>query len=226
MEIAKLILEYLRVLIWPATIAALVILFRTPLTRILNRIRNLGLPGGVTVDFQDEIDATAALSKDAMQLTSGADKNTPPVVPLTEANALMISLGLQPVSSGLNTRYFANIADSDPTLALAGLRIEIETLLKNMTRFTKSPMMSSSPTSLLRNLRNIGIIPPVEADLTANILRLCNLAIHGDQTVTTSEAKQVIESAEAFFLYYLLWLSGVGGEEPLGAAAIENPPRK
>jgi len=204
MEIAKLILEYLRVLIWPITTTVLIVLFRSPLIKILTRIRNLALPGGLTLDFQDEIDATTALSEDAMQLTSTTKQNTNPAVPSTEANALMISLGLQPIGSGLNTNYFANIAESDPTLALAGLRIEIETLLKNMSRF-----MNKSPTSLLRNLRNLGIIPPVEAELTSNILRLCNLAIHGDQFITQSEAKQVIHSAEAFFLYYLMWLSGL-----------------
>jgi hypothetical protein len=43
MEIAKLVLEYLRVIIWPVTVAFLVILFQAPLIRILTRLRNLGL---------------------------------------------------------------------------------------------------------------------------------------------------------------------------------------
>jgi hypothetical protein len=210
MELAKLILEFLKVLIWPVTTAVLVILFRTPITRILTRIRNFGLPGGVTIDLQNEIDATTELSKDALQIAATTEKKSNPVVPMTEANAAMISLGLQPVSSGLSTRYFLSLADSDPTLALAALRIEIETLLKNMAHFIKDPIMASSPTPLLRSLQGMGIIPPIEADLLANILRLCNRAIHGDLTITVGEAKQVINSAEAFFLYYLVWLSGIG----------------
>jgi hypothetical protein len=40
----------------------------------------------------------------------------------------MISLGLKPTSSGLDMSDYREIAESDPTLALAGLRIEIEVL--------------------------------------------------------------------------------------------------
>ena len=99
---------------------------------ILNRLRKAGLPGGVSIDFQEEILEAKQVSKEVQALPAPADRPKRPTIPQTEANARMIALGLKPTSSGLDMSYYREIAQSDPTLALAGLRIEIETLAKNL----------------------------------------------------------------------------------------------
>jgi hypothetical protein len=46
MEIAKLILEYVRALVWPLTVLSLLLFFRSEIKRVLARLKRLGLPGG------------------------------------------------------------------------------------------------------------------------------------------------------------------------------------
>lgn len=54
MEIAKLILEYVRALIWPVTVLTLSLFFRNEVKRVFARVRKAVLPGGVSVDLQEE----------------------------------------------------------------------------------------------------------------------------------------------------------------------------
>jgi hypothetical protein len=105
MELAKLILEYVKVLAWPITTITLVVAFRTPLKAILVRLRKAALPGGVSIDFQEEIQKAKELSRQVDALPAPADRRKTPAIPLTQANARMIALGLQPVSSGLDMSY-------------------------------------------------------------------------------------------------------------------------
>jgi hypothetical protein len=55
MELTKLILEFVKVLAWPITALVLALIFRAPLRAILSRLRRAGLPGGVSIDFQEQI---------------------------------------------------------------------------------------------------------------------------------------------------------------------------
>ena len=52
MEIAKLVLEYVKALVWPVTVLALSFSFRSEIKRVLARLRKAVLPGGVSVDFR------------------------------------------------------------------------------------------------------------------------------------------------------------------------------
>jgi hypothetical protein len=206
-ELAKLILEYVKVLAWPTTTIILVVAFRTPLKAILSRLRKAALPGGVSIDFQEEIQEAKELSRQVEALPAPADRRKTPAIPLTEANARMIALGLQPVSSGLDMSYYREIAENDPTLALAGLRIELETLVKNIALgFKVERKKNESVSSLLQRLLDHGAITREQADLARKILNICNKAIHG-QTVSELEAQEVIDAAAALSRYFLSWLS-------------------
>jgi len=44
----------------------------------------------------------------------------------------MIKLGLAPMLSGLDIAYYRAKAETDPVLALAGLRIDLETMMRNV----------------------------------------------------------------------------------------------
>ena len=119
----------------------------------------------------------------------------------------------------MNMSYYREIAQSDPTLALAGLRIEIETLANNLaTGFQLEPKRAEPVTSLLRRLRERNAITSEQMELARRILSICNKAIHG-QTVTQEEASHVIETADVLARDFLAWLGWGFGDnwKPKGA---------
>lgn len=207
MEVAKLILEFVKVLVWPITTLVLALVFRAPLGAILSRLRKAGLPGGVSIDFQEQIQEAKELSEKVEALPLPADRPKPPAIPLTEANARMISVGLRPTASGLDLNYYREIAQDDPTLALAGLRIELEVIANNIAAgFKLAPHKNESLNSLLSRLQAHNAITSDQLQLTRKILNICNQAIHG-RTVTREEAEEVIDAASVLTQQYLNWLS-------------------
>lgn len=207
MEVAKLILEFVKALAWPIIVLVLALLFRSPLSMILNRLRKAGLPGGVSLDFQEAIQEAKQISKEVEALPPPPDRPKRRTIPQTEANARMIALGLKPTSSGLDMSYYREIARSDPTLALAGLRIEIEVLANNLaTGFKLDPKKTEPISSLLRRLRDRGAVTTEQMDLARRILEICNRAIHG-QNVTREEALDVLDAASVLANDFLAWLS-------------------
>ncbi len=55
MDIARLVLEYVQALVWQAVAVFGLLVFRQPLTAILQRLKGAGLPGGVSLDFDQEV---------------------------------------------------------------------------------------------------------------------------------------------------------------------------
>jgi len=207
MEIAKLILEFVKALAWPLAVTFLAMLFRAPLSAILTRLRKAGLPGGVSIDLQEQIQEAKQVSEEVRALPAPPDRPKAPTIPLTEANARMIALGLKPTSSGLDMSYYRQIAESDPTLALAGLRIELDVLAHNLAVGFKLESKKAEPIgSLLRQLRQKGAITAEQMDLARRILAICNRAIHG-QDVSREEALDVIDAADVLASDFLAWLS-------------------
>jgi hypothetical protein len=223
MEVAKLILEFTKALAWPLAALILALLFRAPLTAILSRLRKAGLPGGVSLDFQDEIQEAKQLSKEVEALPAPPDRPKMPAIPQTEATTRMMALGLKPTSSGLDMSYYRDITQTDPTLALAGLRMEIEILARNLAvGFKLASKTSESIGSLLRRLHERGAITSEQMDLARRILDICNKTIHG-QSVTQHEALDVIDSAEVLVRDFLAWLSW-GFEDSWAPKENTQPP--
>jgi hypothetical protein len=207
MELAKLILEYAKALAWPVTVVIIALAFRAQIRTILSRLRKAGLPGGISIDFQEEIQQVKQLSEKVEESPAPQNRPKTPSVPLTEANARMISLGLRPTASGLDMSYFRVIAERDPNLALAGLRIDIEVLANNLADGFKISRPKAEPlTRLVSRLLNHQAITAQQADLTRRILRLCNEAVHG-RMVTKQDADEVIDAATVLSQQYLSWLS-------------------
>lgn len=121
---AQLALGVLGALAWPVTTISLALLFKQQVAAILERITHASLPGGVSFDFGQEAAAAKALSEKTEGRPTPADRKVFPAIPLTQANARMISLGLRPSPSGLDMSYCRSLANQDPNVALAGLRIE------------------------------------------------------------------------------------------------------
>jgi len=204
MEIAKIILEYLRVLIWPIAIFGLGLLFRKAIINLLKRVRHAKIWGN---DIDIEIEDAQELSEKARELSESEKKNKRPVIPLTEANARMITLGLRPSPSGLDFSYYRQLAAQDPNIALAGLRIEIDILARNLAIGFKVPLTTrDSGARLIRKLFDVGAITESQLALTTKVLSICNMAAHGEP-ITYDQAINIVELAEILAKQYLEWLS-------------------
>jgi hypothetical protein len=207
MEIAKLILEYIRVLVWPTVMLTVCLLFRKQFAALLVRLRHADLPGGVSVDLEEQISEAKELSTKVQATPFPPDRKRSPSIPLTEANARMIHLGLQPSASGLDMSYYRQLAEQDPNVALAGLRIEIDVMARNVAKGFKVPITPRETGSrLFRRLYDDGAIDSHQMQLAMKILSVCNAAVHGSP-VTQQEAFDVITTAEVLADQYLAWLS-------------------
>ncbi len=207
MEPAGLILDYIRVLIWPASLLTIVLIFRKPILRILAHIKTLNLPGGFALDFDQEIADGQRVAKQIKAPAPPPQHASTPSIPLTEANARMLSLGLRPSPSGLDFRYYRDLAARDANVSLAGLRIEFELLTKNLARgFNIEIGKRESVGVVLRKLRENHAITEEQHELGTTVLRLCNAAVHG-RPVTQEEAESVLDLAEVLSAQYVAWLS-------------------
>lgn len=210
MEVAKLILEYVKAVIWPAFAIACIILFRIPILGLLPRLKNAALPGGVKFDFQEAIEEAQKLKREILTAPKSADAPPKPSNPIqqTEANARMVSLGLQPSPSGLDLGYYRALIQQDPNIALAGLRIELEILGRNLAKGFHIPLSvyETSAISIFRKLADKGAINPLQFQLLKKIIDLCNAAIHG-QRVTTEQAESILDSMKLLADHYIAWLS-------------------
>jgi hypothetical protein len=174
---------------------------------VLARLRKAALPGGISVDLQEEVQEVRRLSEKVESAAPPADPKRTPGIPQTEANARMIQRGLRPSPSGLDLSYYREIAERAPILALAGLRIELETWFRNVARgFQVDTKPYDSMNRVLARLRDANAVTPDQVMLARRVLSLCNQAIHGGE-VSRDQALEVIGAAGVLARDYLAWLS-------------------
>jgi len=207
MEVANLVLEYIKVLVWPIIVFSLALVFRASLTELFSRLKKADLPGDVSLDFSEELKEAKILSKKVEEQPEKEEHKKIPSIPLTEANSRLISLGLQPSPSGLDMKYYRDLTNQDPNIALAGLRIEVDILAKNLAKgFNVKVSERDNGMRLLRLLHEEGAIFLEQMQLAQKILALCNAAIHGTK-VSQSQALEVIGFMEVLRKDYIHWLS-------------------
>jgi small-conductance mechanosensitive channel len=209
MEISKLILEYIKVFIWPITIIFITLLFKNEIICLLRKVKKADLPGGISIEtFPEEIKEARNLSKEIKEEEKRKEKQKrTPTIPLTESNTRMLNLGLSPSPSGLELSYYRNLIEQDPTIALAGLRIEFETMLKNLAKgFNVAINGHDGAGIIVRKLKERSAITSRQAELLNHIIKLCNAAVHGLK-VTTSQAEEIFDIAEVLRDQYISWLS-------------------
>ena len=125
----------------------------------------------------------------------------------------LIKLGLRPSPSGLDLAYYRRLAEQDPNVALAGLRIEIDVQARNLAKgFKVSIDEHDSGSRLFRKVHEGGAITGDQMRLAMKVLRVCNAAVHGI-TISHHEALDVIASAEVLADEYLAWLSWGFGDD-------------
>lgn len=88
---------------------------------------------------------------------------------------------------------FQRIADQDPNLALAGLRIEIERRLVQLAQSRDIPVRSRGLGSLLRDLTRAQVLSDSESSVLADLAGLLNPAVHG-ALVEPQAAKWALET--------------------------------
>ena len=165
------------------------------------------LPGGLSVDLQEEVHEVKELSEKVESAELPGDRKRTPGIPKTEANARMIQLGLRPSPSGLDLSYYREIAERDPILALAGLRIELETWFRNVAQgFKVDTKPYDSMNRVLARLRDASAVTPDQVMLARRVLSFCNQAIHGGE-VSREQALDIIGAASVLARDYLAWLS-------------------
>lgn len=207
MEVAKLILEYLKVLAWPFVILSIVLIFRKQIESLIRRLEKADLPGGLSISLRAEILEAKKLSEKVIAEPLSPEAKGVKSLPFTEANLRMLQLGLQPSPSGLNVDYYRDLAKTDPSLALAGLRLEVDVLSKNIAKgFRVETTANDSGTRLVKKLQDSGAITLQQSQLIQKILQLSNAVVHGT-IVSSNEANQIIDIASVLVEKYISWLS-------------------
>jgi len=209
MDIFKLILEYIEVLIWPAVALYCLNLFKGQIGAFLARMEKADLPGGISLKaFQEEIKLGKELSIEVREEKSPKqDKPGFSAIPINEANARMLNLGLSPSPSGLELSEYRILAQQDPNLALAGIRMEVEIMLKNLAKgFEISLRDIYSAGIIVKKLSEKGAITQSQTQLISTVIKLCNSAVHGHK-VTLSEAEDILDISEILRDDYISWLS-------------------
>lgn len=211
MELAKLILEYIEVLIWPVTLLILLLTYRKELASLFSRAKRLELPGGLSIEvFEKQIQEAKDLAREVVKeekkpMQRSIDRSLPKVED-SEANKRMVELGLNPSPSGLKIAYYQDLAAQDPRLALAGLRIDLELMLKNLaTGFGIQLQEKESNLKINRKLLEGGAITTAQFQLINKLLDIVNAAIHGVE-VSEFQANEVFKIMDTLIKDYKAWL--------------------
>ena len=208
MEIAKLILEYLKVLAWPSTAIFLSIYFRKSLVAILARLETATLPGGIELGFKHQLKQIEAISEKVSASPEQKQLANTAKIETTDANKRLIELALTPVPSDLSIGYFEQLADDEPSLAIAAIRMEIETLAKNLIIACKLPIATDqSALTVIRELTTNNVLKDYQSNLALEIVQLSNMVIHG-RKISRDSVSKVLKGVAILYRDYQVWLSG------------------
>jgi hypothetical protein len=131
MRAFEAILHLVASLAWPAVATLALIQFKAPLSGLLGRLKSAALPGGVNLDFDEKLRDAKSIAKDIENDPEKREEQYTPI-PQTEANKMLIGRNLRPSPSGLKFNEYRDMAKHDPVLALAGLRTEIDAMIRNL----------------------------------------------------------------------------------------------
>jgi hypothetical protein len=216
LEIARLFLEFLKVLVWPVVVLTILLVFKNEIVGILPRLRRAALPGGVSLEFDAELKEAKLASTVVLEAppSEREKQSSAPEIPISLVNARLIERGLQPSPSGLDLDYYRSLSEKDPNLSLAGIRLELEIAARNLAKGFKVAVDSrASLGRLYATLRERGAITAAQAELAQRVIALCNAAVHG-HLVSKDQALEVIRIAGVLIDQYVRWLSWGFDEAP------------
>jgi hypothetical protein len=196
MEIARIVLDYVKVLAWPSVVAMGLLLFRRELQNLVATLQHLKLPGGAEMDWQRQIQATE-------QAAEKVEAEQPRPLPRRGIVQRIYDRRLMRSSSDYDFSYYEKIAETDPNLALAGVRMELEPMLRNLaTVYQVDYDERAAPMQVARLLREQGVLRKEEDELLRQIISVASRAVHG-QDVSREDALRTIKAAEIFRDAYL-----------------------
>ena len=193
-EVAKLVLDYLRVLVWPALTLLVLMNFQGELVQLVSRMTKWSGPG-FSAEFADkakEMESEAELITDLV-LDGGR---------FTDGwNESLLKAGLTAVPGAFNFERYQEIAKENPNLALAGLRTDLEVMLKNFATINNSASQTMSGSGrIILSLSKQGLLDESMTALAFEVNSLCNRAVHGEK-IRVSDALSVLEAGERLLSY-------------------------
>lgn len=199
-------------MVWPSVVVLAIYFFKAEVKLLLKRLSSFKIGDNSVEFFQSELDNAQGLSADVRADPEVSEERrkriaAAPKIPLTDANAQMLKHGLRPSPSGLELGYYRELADRDPALALAGLRIELEIIGQNLAKgFNIEIPQRATVTRVFRALADAHAVTIRQYNLVQSITRLANSAVHG-APITRDDANAVIDTADVLRDQYLAWLS-------------------
>ncbi|MGI4750540.1 MAG: DUF4145 domain-containing protein [Janthinobacterium lividum] len=208
-ELLKIILDFIGTVIWPIIIVILVSLFKTQIREFFTRAKKLELPGGFSVEIENDI-------QQAKELATEIKTDRKPEIEKfikekgvrfqSDANMKMLQLGLTPSPSGLDLNYYKSISETDPRLAIVGLRSDLEIMLRNLAKgFSISIKEKDSAAKIVSLLYENGAITSKQFEFMNTLFRIGNAAAHGIQ-ISREQTIEVLEIAEVLVKDYIAWL--------------------
>lgn len=172
----------------------------------MSRVRRAKFPGG-EFELGEELSEARRDAESVQKEKKPQIEPVNEVISLNEVNRRMLDLGLDPSPSGMNIKRYKDLAHIDPNLALAGLRMEMEILGRNLAKgFDVDIPESLGASRLFRLLLESGAITRNQFELIDRLVRICTAAIHGTR-VQESEALDALEYAQVLADQYIEWLS-------------------
>ncbi len=123
-------------------------------------VKSLELPGGVKIELQDVKGATEKIAPSV------------DVQPVPEEEKRLVAKA-EPV------KFISQVSEQDPNLALVGLRIEVERLLREIAASAGIDVEQRGANALLSELRKRKVIPEVVETGLMEFVSLGNQAAHG-----------------------------------------------
>ncbi len=116
-----------------------------------------------------------------------------------------------------------NLAETDPVVALAKLRIEIETRLRRIeNRMDPTAVKRGRPTALASIIRRLASQDVFDADLAETIrdvVSICNRAVHGED-IRDVDARQIIDTGAELLEVLDLAVRHYASNNPIETKAI------
>jgi hypothetical protein len=206
----KMVLDFIGTIIWPVVVLIIVLYFKNDIKKLIDKAKKIGLPGGISIEAVDEdIDKAKEL---ATEIKTERKPERQSIIDLagkngeTKANRRMLELGLEPSPSGLDLNYYKKIADLDLRLALVGLRIDFEIILKNLAKGFKIELTEKeSVNKIITKLLDAGAITSRQYEFINIVFKITNAAAHG-ASISKYQVDEVLEIGQVLIDDYVAWL--------------------
>lgn len=194
-EIARLVLDYIKALIWPVTIILLALMFEGEVVELLRRMTKWAGPG-FSAEFAEK---AKEMEKELEEL---AETEPTPERPSDNINSILRERGFSEIPGNFEFSRYRALAPGNPNLALAGVRMDLEVMLRILGSAYDLPLEKRFATGmLLKQLTSVEALSPQDGHAARDIIDLCNRAVHGEP-IRSKDAVRVIDAAER--LMYLL----------------------